>query len=65
MYTIPTFTLNKEEFFNYMFNNSYIAIYPELFLILTISALIAFLVVLDYINKYKFILATLTAKILI
>lgn len=63
--SLPPRILDKEYFVNYTFNNSYLAIYPELFLILTISALIAFLVILDYINKYRFILSTLTAKMLI
>lgn len=65
MSSISFYNLNQDEFSNFLFNNSYIAIYPELFLILTISGLIAFLVVLDFKYKYNFILSSLTAKILI
>ena len=50
---------------NYFFNNNYLGLYPELFLIIVISFLIAFLVVLDYINKYQLVLSSLTAHILI
>ena len=50
---------------NYFFNNCYLGLYPELFLIIVISFLIAFLVVLDYINKYQLVLSSLTAQMLI
>ena len=50
---------------NYSYNNCYVALYPELFLILSLSGLIAFLVVLDHFYKYKFLLSSITANILV
>ena len=55
----------SSEFINYSYNNCYVALYPELFLIFIISVLIAFLVVIDHIYKFKFLLSSITAKILI
>ena len=43
----------------------YIAIFPEFFLILSISLILTYLVVLDYINKFKITLIHLTGLILI
>ena len=65
MYNLPPNIFNKEYFINYTYNNNYVALYPEFFLIFLISGLVAFLVILDYKYKYKFSLATLTANILI
>lgn len=56
-YTTDVFLINVQ--------NSYVAIYPEMYLILTISLLIGFLVVLDYKYNYKFILSAIAGKILI
>jgi len=40
-------------------NGSFIGVYPEIFLMISVLLLIVFLVVLDYIFKYKFILSAL------
>ena len=57
--------IDIDNFINYSYNNCYIALYPELFLLIIISSLIGFLVILDYLYEYKFLLSTLTAHILI
>ena len=46
-------------------NLNYLGIYPEFFLVLSISFLLGFLVILDYYYNYKFILTNITGKILI
>ena len=43
----------------------YVAIFPEFFLILSISLILTYLVVLDYINKFKIILIHITGLVLI
>ncbi len=43
----------------------YIAIFPEFFLILSISLILTYIVILDYINKFKVILIYITGLILI
>ena len=48
MHLMPTLISNNEELINFAYNNSYVALYPELFLIIVLSSLIAFLVILDY-----------------
>lgn len=49
-----------------IFNDKFfIGVYLELFLIFCISGLIAFIVILDYIYKYKILLIQLTLKILL
>jgi proton-translocating NADH-quinone oxidoreductase chain N len=65
MQTIPSYFSNMSNLLNYSYNNCYIALYPEFFLILVISGLIAFLVVLDQFYNYKLLLSSITAKILI
>ena len=65
MHLMPTLISNNEELINFAYNNSYVALYPELFLIIVLSSLIAFLVILDYSYQYKFSLSVLTAKILV
>jgi hypothetical protein len=65
MFVLPTYPTNMDNLINYTYNNCYIALYAELFIILIISVLIAFLVVLDHIYKYKFLLSSITAKIII
>lgn len=52
----------SEMFFS---NNNYVALYPELFLIIFISGLVTFLVILDYKYQYKFSLASISAYLLI
>jgi len=61
----PKHVSTIESLFDFSVNNSYIALYPELFLIIIISLLIAFLVIIDYANGYKLLLSNLTANILI
>jgi NADH-quinone oxidoreductase subunit N len=48
-----------------IFQNCYLAIYSELFLILTLISLIIFLVVIEYNSGYKIILTVLTGKIIL
>jgi len=55
-----TYFLNEESF-----QNCYLGLYPEFFLIISLSFLIAFLVIIDYNSKHKVILTTLAGKILI
>ena len=47
------------------FENCYLGIYPEFFLIIVLSCLIGFLVVIDYKFKYKVVLTTVAGKILL
>jgi NADH:ubiquinone oxidoreductase subunit 2 (subunit N) len=46
-------------------SETYVAIFPEFFLILSISIILIYLVVLDYINEFKIILTSITGLIFI
>jgi hypothetical protein len=61
----PKFISTSTSFADVLINTNFIAVYPELFLIIIISFLIAFLVVLDHVYEYKFFLSSLAANILI
>ena len=52
-------------FFNESIQSCFLAVYSELFLIITLSLLIVFLVLIDYNLYYKVILTSLTGKLLI
>jgi NADH-quinone oxidoreductase subunit N len=58
---------NIESYFliNYLYFNNYIALYFELFLILSFSLLIAFLVIIDAIYKHKIILIIVVRNLFI
>ena len=60
------FISKNENFLNEeSFQNCYLGLYPEFFLIITLSFLIAFLVIIDYNSNHKVILTTVAGKILI
>ena len=59
------YTLSITKLFDYKSSVSFLAIYPELFLIFSLSIVIAFLVIFDYNFNYKFILIKLSANVLI
>ena len=48
-----------------IFQNCYLGIFAEMFLILTLSLLIAFLVIIDYYYNHKLLLTNISGKILV